>query len=188
MAFVGTAPAMVENMSKFVASLIIAILAGSACRGGKESLSPHPGSSDNIELIDGLLPHHQAAIEMADMVIARGANPEVVMMAKNMRTVQMGEIATMRSKRSALTKGESSSPGMRDRHMEADMSDLQKLTGAALDRAFLDDMIPHHAGAIQLAHRSLRGLTDSDLRTLAEMTIVNQTREMNEMLALRQRL
>lgn len=43
-------------------------------------------------------------------------------------------------------------------------------------------MIPHHAGAVSLSHRALDQLAEPELIEMARMTIVVQTRVMNEML------
>jgi len=65
---------------------------------------------------------------------------------------------------------------------------LARLSGVELDRAFLDHMIPHHAGAVDMAHRALPNLTSPELQTMARDTIANQTHEMNVMLDMRERL
>ena len=31
-----------------------------------------------------------------------------------------------------------------------------RLSGKALDTAFLEEMIPHHAGAVEMSHRAIR--------------------------------
>lgn len=39
-----------------------------------------------------------------------------------------------------------------DEHTEADMQKMMDASGSALDRLFLEEMLPHHAGAITMSH------------------------------------
>lgn len=132
-------------------------------------------------------PHHAAAIDMADEVIARGADADVKMMAQQMRDAQNEEIAMMQAARQDLT-GRNAGDPVEDPHSDQDMAEMAELSGMELDRAFLVHMIPHHADAVSISHRALRNLERDDMRELAEMTITAQTREMNEMLDMLQHL
>jgi uncharacterized protein (DUF305 family) len=51
------------------------------------------------------------------------------------------------------------------------------------DMAFIDAMVPHHREAIEMANAAnARGLTQSDLRTIANDIITSQQREIDRML------
>lgn len=65
--------------------------------------------------------------------------------------------------------------------MRAGMTALRNATGAAVDQTFLDDMIPHHAGAISLAHRAMPFLRRQTLRDLAVNMENAQAAEIGEM-------
>jgi uncharacterized protein (DUF305 family) len=71
---------------------------------------------------------------------------------------------------------------MRDPHGEEDAAKLQAARGSEVDAMFLEEMVPHHAGAVSLSHRALDNLSDPELRDMAQTTMVMQTREMNDML------
>lgn len=76
---------------------------------------------------------------------------------------------------------------MHDKHMDmqAMMHDmnasLRGKTGDALDRAFLDEMIIHHEGAVDMAQVLLDGTQRPELITLANEIISAQNNEINMM-------
>ena len=140
-----------------------------------------PIPASDVDLIDNMVPHHEMAIEMADVEIARGARSDVKSMAEMMKAMQQDEIARMQQMRAKFA-GSDQVRRMQDPHHDVDLDALQSATGADVDRSFLEHMIPHHAGAVSLAHRALDNLKDPELREMAQQMIVTQTREMNEML------
>lgn len=152
-----------------------------------DSREPPAIPANDVDFIDQLVPHHEDAMAMADEVLARGADAELKAMAERMKGAQAEEIDMMQAARADMT-GRAAADPVEDPHSEGDMSDLAGLSGVELDRAFLRHMIPHHAGAVVLSHRALENLERDDMRELAGMTIVAQTREMNEMLDMLERL
>jgi uncharacterized protein (DUF305 family) len=68
-------------------------------------------------------------------------------------------------------------PEMKAPHMEEDMDMMMAAQGSALDRMFLEHMLPHHAGAIQMAHNALPNLKEANLETMAESIIESQSEE-----------
>jgi uncharacterized protein (DUF305 family) len=68
------------------------------------------------------------------------------------------------------------------RSMMADMNtNLKGKTGDEFDKAFLDEMIVHHEGAVDMAALVLKNSSRGELRTLANDIIKAQTKEINEM-------
>lgn len=62
-------------------------------------------------------------------------------------------------------------------HMDADLQMMKRASGTELDRLFLEHMIPHHAGAIQIAHNALPNLEEENLQTMAMKIIESQAEE-----------
>ena len=173
-----------RNYSLFLA---FAFGAGDSASDNNDPPRPPDIPSDDVAFIDGLVPHHKMAIEMASEEVARGGSAEVKAMAQEMIDVQQAEIDLMLSVRRDLS-GTSVIAKIEDPHGNEDLVGLQQLAGVALDRNFLDEMISHHAGAVVLAHRALPNLTRPELLGLATNTIEMQTREMNTMLDVRAEL
>jgi uncharacterized protein (DUF305 family) len=164
-------------------SLILsaALLIGAGCMDSSE----HDGTTEgvapvvidnDVEFIDAMVPHHEMAVMMADMELAKGSDARVKEMAQTMKEAQTTEIAELKATRKRLT-GSDEVPEMHDPHMDEDMDAMMGAQGAALDRMFLEHMVPHHAGAIQMAHNALPNLKEADLKEMADMIVDSQSEE-----------
>jgi uncharacterized protein (DUF305 family) len=71
--------------------------------------------------------------------------------------------------------------GGMDSAMHEMTGSLDGLEGDALDEAFLESMIVHHEGAVEMAERILEGSSREELRTLAATIIEAQTKEIEQM-------
>lgn len=167
-----------KRYSLIKSALLATLLA--ACGSGHSSGGHGSTAANDVEFIDGMVPHHQGALIMADMILQRGAKAELKTMAQQMKDTQNQEIAQLRAARQQLV-GSSETPADMDPHMQADIEHMQHLSGADLDRRFLEDMIPHHAGAIDMAHRALPNLKRADLRTMAMSIVSSQAKEVGEL-------
>ncbi|MGE0396493.1 MAG: DUF305 domain-containing protein [Kofleriaceae bacterium] len=165
----------------FLSTALFAVGCDESSDSDPSNVEPPPIPASDVEFIDSLVPHHQEALEMSNMILERGSDPAVLEMAREMRDAQQREIAEMMSIRSQLAPGYELRV-MTDPHGEEDHAELAAASGSQADVVFLENMIPHHAGAVSLAHRAKRNLTVPALLEMADMTVVMQTREMNEML------
>ena len=64
---------------------------------------------------------------------------------------------------------------------EDDMTALQEADGATAGRLFLEQMVVHHEGAVEMAQAALDDAADTDVRALAQQVIDDQTAEIAEM-------
>lgn len=133
-----------------------------------------------------MIPHHQQAIEMSNMILAKnGVDQRVLDLAQQIKDAQAPEIELMQS---WLTDwGMTSSEGMGgmsqgDRMMsDDDMAALQAADGAQAARVYLQQMIEHHQGAIEMAQDELDDGANSDVLALAEQILTSQTAEIATM-------
>jgi uncharacterized protein (DUF305 family) len=162
--------------------LAAALVLGAGCmdsddHGGDTSEGVQPVVVDNdLEFIDAMVPHHEMAVMMADMVLKKGSDAHVKEMAQTMKDAQASEIAELKATRKRLS-GSDEVPEMHDPHMDEDMDAMMASSGAALDRMFLEHMIPHHAGAIQIAHNALPNLEEANLKAMAMKIVDDQAEE-----------
>lgn len=130
------------------------------------------------EFIEGMIPHHQEAVDTAKEVIARGGTtPEIKVLVEAIVVAQEKEIAEMKGWYEAwygevYTNDNSYTPMMRE---------LENLSGAELDKVFLEDMITHHMGAIMMAGSVESHIEHEEIAALAEAIKETQSVEINEM-------
>jgi uncharacterized protein (DUF305 family) len=72
---------------------------------------------------------------------------------------------------------------MKRRMDEAMMRDA----GAEADKAFVDMMLPHHQGAVEMGEAALPHIKDPELRQMVQKTIEQNRKEIEEMRAWQQR-
>lgn len=134
--------------------------------------------------------HHEGALEMSDLAIERAESPEVVALAERIAAAQGPEIAQMTAWLSAW--GEDVTPDdhggmdmggmdMNGMSQEEIMTQLDALSGAEFDQAFLEAMIAHHEGAIEMSEQQLADGQNPDAVALAEKIIDDQQAEITEM-------
>jgi uncharacterized protein (DUF305 family) len=129
--------------------------------------------SSEREFIVEMIPHHQEAIDTAEQVIARGSNPEVRELAKSIVAAQEKEISDMKAWH-LNWYGETYKDAGTYKPM---MRDLNSLSGTELDRAFLEDMIMHHMGALMMAQAVAPYIEHPEMLTLAQNIAKTQSEE-----------
>jgi uncharacterized protein (DUF305 family) len=110
--------------------------------------------NSEFDYLAEMIPHHEEAIDAA-RVLARGTRRETLRrFAETIIDTQSAEVQQMRRWLAAWYPGRGTSVAYQPM-----MRDLRALTGDALDRAFLDDMIPHHRMAVMMSQQLIaRGL------------------------------
>lgn len=137
------------------------------------------------EFIQGMIPHHQEAVDTAKIVLNRvGSTEEMRDLAQNIILAQEAEITNMKSWYRTWY-GEDYKYDGKSKPM---MRDLTSLSGAELDRAFLDDMIMHHMGALMMAQQVANNIEHTEIRTLAENIAKTQSEEIITMRILLKKL
>ncbi|KQW31564.1 hypothetical protein ASE36_04810 [Rhizobium sp. Root274] len=62
----------------------------------KDMAVPLAGNAD-VDFVQGMIPHHQGAIDMAKIVLEHGKDPEIRKLAEDVIKAQEGEIAMMKA-------------------------------------------------------------------------------------------
>ncbi|MBD2365955.1 DUF305 domain-containing protein [Leptolyngbya sp. FACHB-402] len=152
--------------------------------------------------IERMIPHHEEAVEMAQLASSRAKHSEIKRLAASIIQDQTREINQMRTwykawygtnvpavssgmgrmgNRSGMMGNHSDRMGMHQSGMSMEM-DLQALKNAPdFDREFIRQMVPHHQMAVHMAQMLLNRTNRPDMRNLAQSIIKSQMAEITQM-------
>jgi len=134
--------------------------------------------SSEREFVTEMIPHHQEAVDTANEVLERGgSNEQVVILANEIIAAQETEIALLKQWHEEWYGEEYVADGS----YQPMMRDLSQLSGADLDRRFLEDMIPHHMGAMMMAQSVRPHIEHQEIADLADAIMETQSVEINLM-------
>jgi uncharacterized protein (DUF305 family) len=208
------------------ATTLTAALVLTACGGG----APAPSSTDapagaaisaehdqaDIAFAQGMIPHHQQAVEMSGLATDRAGSDDVRRLAGEIEQAQGPEIAQMQAfltawgapapgavpgmdhesmghgsmghesmghgpDRNGVSQGGTDHGGMAGMMTPEQMGRLEQATGPEFDRMFLEMMIAHHEGAVQMAQTELADGTNPEATALAQRILDSQEAEIAEM-------
>lgn len=140
----------------------------------------------DYDFIRGMKPHHQGAIEMAEVLLANSEDDNLRSMAHDIIRAQKKEIAQMQEWLQELGEpkpGEYAAEikGAWERINERMMKDMHQAPSGKVERDFVRGMIPHHEAAIDMAYVLLSFSEHTELRETGFAVIREQKREVREM-------
>lgn len=153
---------------------------------GAESGTDSAHNDADVMFAQMMIPHHEQAITMADMVLAKdGTSPEVAELATEVKAAQAPEIEQLGewldawgADRAAEHAGHAGMSGMMS---EDDLRLLEEAGAPESDRLFLEQMIAHHRGAVEMAQTEVESGTAPDAVELAQTVVETQTTEIEAM-------
>lgn len=151
---------------------------------GSMATSSPASTPYDLQFMDTISRHHRMAIDMGKMAQGKFAHGELAATAKKMVEDQEKEIAQMKHWRDQWFPGAANAESMEMPGMSAmkmDMSHLQTLSGNELDLMFIDMMIPHHQGAIEMSRDALAKAERQEIKDLAQKVITAQEKEIEQM-------
>lgn len=141
------------------------------------------GNPVDRAFVADMVPHHESAVQMAQIAQRRGSSEFVKKLADDIVKTQNAEISTMRAADRRLESAgvKEGSLGVPENMTGMDDDPAALKTATPFDRAFLEMMIPHHERAITMAKAEIATGKDPELKTLADDIIKAQQRELDEM-------
>jgi uncharacterized protein (DUF305 family) len=174
----------------------------SSCSGAKtDGSSDHPKSdepvisaqpagynADDVAFATNMIPHHQQAVDLSGLVPDRSTNADLVALAQRISAAQQPEIDVMKvflvqwKENPDTNSGHgghgNTMAGMVD---ATTMTKLQSLNGAEFDKLWLESMISHHQGAIEMAKAEIANGDNVDAKALAKNIVTTQEAEIGQM-------
>jgi uncharacterized protein (DUF305 family) len=132
-----------------------------------------------------MIPHHDGAIAMADLALTRARKPEIKALARSIKASQTQENAQMRTWYRQWFGGDVPSwttggaMGMGGMGMGTSLAALKN--AADFDRAFIEQMIPHHRMGVMMASMAQTNSQHPQLRAMQQSMVKAQSREIEQM-------
>lgn len=180
-----------------LAALIALALTACASDGGSTAAMDHGDHGDrpqaaaandaDIAFTAGMIPHHEQAIEMSDIVLGKdGIDPRVGELAERIKAAQGPEIDRLQGWLRDWGAEHAGHGGDHAGHgdgmmTEEDLAALRDASGADASRLFLEQMIAHHEGAVQMAETQIAEGGNADAIALAREIASAQAAEIQQM-------
>jgi len=154
--------------------------------GSMDMMESTHGSTDQASALDErtfleqMVPHHESAIEMAQIALEKSERPEIRRLAQEIVAAQESEIDQMAAWHLEWF-GEELTPDTSGAHGSMDMSQLETVSGDQFDSAFLSMMIPHHASAIVMAESVMMSSPRDEVAMIADAIVAAQAKEIGQM-------
>ncbi|HZQ32017.1 MAG TPA: DUF305 domain-containing protein [Mycobacterium sp.] len=177
-------------VAAFAALLTVGVL--TACGSSDHHAAPSTSdqsteqshNANDFAFAHSMVPHHEQAIEMAQMVPTNTKNQKMVLIANRIIATEAPEIQALRVwlMQWPDTQGNNpfsqSAPGTVD---PATMNRLHSLSDDAFDHLWLTTMIAHHKGAIAMAQDEVAHGKNADVIYLAKTIITEQQADIDAM-------
>lgn len=170
-----------------------------ACGNDDDAGTPADHNDADVTFAQQMIPHHEQAIEMAELAGNLAASKAVSDLAADIEAAQGPEIDTMtgwleswgedvpeEEGMAGMDDADMSSGDMNGMMSDEQLAELEAATGTKFDRMFLTMMIEHHEGAIEMAQAEQAEGQNPDAKALAGDIETAQTEEiatMRELLA-----
>ena len=154
------------------------MMTGTMMSGMEHGAMMDPDQPFDAQFIDGMIKHHQGAVEMAQTALEQSDRAEVRQLAAAVIATQTPEIEQMTAWRTAWYPDLSATAGM-----QMGMGDMAISTDESVpfDQRFLTAMISHHQGAINMATMAQTQAEHAEIQQMAAAIISAQQAEIEQM-------
>ncbi|PRC45059.1 DUF305 domain-containing protein [Mycobacterium sp. ITM-2017-0098] len=150
-------------------------------------------NSADVTFATTMVPHHQQAIEMANLAVQRSTDPELIALANQIVATQQPEVNILNvflvqwneNPENRTGPGdvdedtlEPAVPGMVD---DATIARLESLRGPEFDKLWLQSMIGQHQGAVAMAKSEIADGQNVDAIAVAETIVAGQDAGIGQM-------
>lgn len=161
-----------------------------ASSGDSDGTSQASEANDaDVMFAQMMLPHHEQAIEMSDILLAQeGLDPEIAALAEQIKAAQGPEIETLEgwledwgADGDSEGGGSMGHEGMDGMLSTEDLEAMEQADTEEATRLYLEGMIEHHRGAVEMAEAEVAEGQDPRAIEMAQAIIASQNAEMETM-------
>ena len=189
-------PTFLRHRPRTLAAVVATAVLAAGCGADEKTADPAraPGNPTERAFLSAMVPHHQAAIDMSEVAARRAEAADLKRIAAGIAAAQRREIEQMRGIHQRLfgrplvpdaAAHERLGLSAEEAGMDHGGAAASLARAKPFDRAFVDEMVPHHEGAVRMAKGVLARTRDTELRRLAETIVATQEREIRQMNAFR---
>jgi uncharacterized protein (DUF305 family) len=154
--------------------------------------APAGFNADDHAFATNMIPHHEQAIELAALAPQNSTDADLLALAAKISAAQEPEIRALRvflvqwdenpqDSQDDTSHGDGGHGTMAGMVDEATMTKLRSLRGAEFDRLWLQSMISHHRGAVEMAKAEVANGQNDDIKRMAQTMIDTQEAEITQM-------
>lgn len=175
-----------KRLSLRIPAVLTATLLLASCSGTEEASTPPEFNDADVVFAQSMIPHHEQAVEMSLLADDR-AGDEVRELADEIEAAQGPEIERLNGmleswgEEPAGDTDGTGQEGMAGMMTGEEMAELTEAEGDAFDAMFLDMMIVHHEGAIDMAQDQLDDGSNAEATELARAVMDAQESEIEQM-------
>jgi uncharacterized protein (DUF305 family) len=192
---------LTTRVASVVAAVAAALFLSSCSNSTSNSNADHPKTdepvitgqpagfnADDVAFATNMIPHHKQAVDLSALVPDRSTNAELIALAQQISAAQQPEINVMKVFLVQWNENPDTNSGhaghgntMQGMVDAATMTKLQSLNGAEFDKLWLESMIGHHQGAIEMAKAEIANGDNVDAKSLAKNVVTTQEAEIGQM-------
>ena len=160
------------------------MMGDSSAEGMNNSQSASDLEMNEHMFAEMMIPHHQQAVDMSDLALKKSTNPKILDLAQRIKSAQSSEIIQMQSwlggKEAKSMMSDHSGHSMGGMLTDEEFSKLESSSGVTFDTLFLEGMIVHHEGAIDMA-QMIKETTTQEVNAFGLNVVEVQSEEIREM-------
>ena len=140
----------------------------------------------DLDFANMMMMHHQAAIDMSEVEVAKGSDAKIKTMAQNIITAQKAEIEQMQQfvKNYKMPEAKMDKGEMHIELGETMKTMMDKMMGMQMtgntDKDFVMMMIQHHESAVTMAEDEISHGKKLELKKMAQKMIADQSKEISD--------
>ena len=171
-------------LKKIIVSLLAVgvILIPNGANASSHAKSLQNLGMNEIMFAQMMIPHHEQAISMSETALKKSRNQEILKLSRQIKSLQSSETSQLTYWLKATDSSMTMDHDMKMSGMFTvkELASLKRLTGSQFDRTFLQLMIKHHQGALEMLDL-ISDSKNTEAKALAKAIKSAQSKEITSM-------